>query len=74
MRTELGFELTGKFTMPADEPPGLEGGHVISVYLDGHESPIRAVVTKVVAIDDGRRQITFCTPAVVRIEPPPAGG
>jgi hypothetical protein len=70
MRCELGFELSGKFVMAADEPPGLEGGHVISVYLAGHESPISAIVTKVIAIDGGRHQIEFSTPAVIRIDPP----
>jgi hypothetical protein len=70
MRTETGFELIGKFVMPADEPPGLEGGHVISVYLAGHEHPIRAVVTKVIAIDGGLRQVHFATPLVTRIDPP----
>jgi hypothetical protein len=70
MRTDLGFELIGKFTMPNDEPPGLEGGNVIAVYFAGQETPLMVTVTKVVALDNGRRQITFATPLIMRIDPP----
>lgn len=68
MRAEVGFELQGRFRMPNDEPPGLEGGATIDVHFAGASSPVPCVVTKVVT-EGAERVVTFCTPHVERIEP-----
>jgi hypothetical protein len=67
MKTETGFELTGKFRMPNDEPPGLEGGQQI-VMLFGFDQKLACTVVKVVVEGDDRI-VTFATPWVTAIEP-----
>jgi hypothetical protein len=70
MITDTGFGLLGKFTMANDEPPGLEAGEVIPIYFAGHDVPLMVTVTKIILLETGRRQITFSTPLITRIDPP----
>jgi len=70
MKTELGFELLGRFRMPNDEPPGLEGGQVIAVSFGNVVVP--CIVIKAV-VDGDDRVISFATPMVTAIAPPAAG-
>lgn len=66
LKCELGFELQGRFTMDAAEPPGFEGGEVMPVYFEGHEHPVNVTVTKS-TVSDSTRTVTFCTPLIVKI-------
>lgn len=66
LKCEIGFELQGRFTMDAADPPGFEGGEVVPVYFEGHEQPVNVTVTKSIIVD-GRRLVTFCTPMVIKI-------
>ncbi|MEH2476253.1 hypothetical protein V1281_002578 [Nitrobacteraceae bacterium AZCC 2161] len=67
MKTATGFEMQGRFRMPNDEPPGLEGGQVVRLFFGGATEPVACTVTKVFVYGD-ERVVSFVTPLVTRIE------